>query len=73
MAAAATAAATARIRKTFVMHVKAGQEAAYRAAHDAIWPDMVAALKEAGASNYSISLLPATRQLFAFVEVRAAA
>ena len=43
----------------------------YRKAHDDIWPDMVAALKNGGAHNYSIALHPGTLQLFGFVEVRA--
>jgi L-rhamnose mutarotase len=58
-----------RIRKTFVMKVKAGKEAQYQASHDAIWPEMSSMLKEHGVHNYSISLLPETRQLFAYVEV----
>lgn len=40
-----------------------------RAGHDEIWPDMAGMLKEHGVHNYSISLLPDTLQLFAFVEI----
>lgn len=37
--------------------------------HDEIWPEMASMLKDHGVHNYSISLLPSTRQLFAYVEV----
>jgi L-rhamnose mutarotase len=58
-----------RIRKVYVMTFKEGKEEAYKFAHDAIWPEVTAMLLAAGAHNYSISLLPSTRQLFAYVEV----
>jgi len=58
------------IRKTFVMKLKhADHIPAYVKAHDEIWPEMAATLSAHGASNYSISLHPATLQLFAYVEI----
>ncbi len=38
----------------WVLGVRPGHEAEYRRRHDEIWPDMVAALREAGIRNYSI-------------------
>ena len=57
------------IRKAFVMSVNAGSEEEYERRHTPIWPELSATLKAHGAHNYSIFLLPATRQLFAYVEV----
>ena len=57
------------IRKTFVMGVLPGQEAAYKKSHDEIWPEMSAMLKAHGVHNYSINLHPTTNQLFAYVEI----
>ena len=57
------------IRKAFVMSVNAGSEKEYRRRHSPIWPELEATLKQHGVHNYSIFLLPATRQLFAYVEV----
>jgi L-rhamnose mutarotase len=51
-------------RHAFVMKLHAGQEDEYRRRHDAIWPDLVALLKEAGVSDYEIFLDPETRTLF---------
>ena len=45
-------------RVCFQLQVKPGQIEAYRAAHAAVWPDMLAALKETGWQNYSIFLRP---------------
>lgn len=36
----------------------------YRRRHDAIWPELVALLKEAGVEDYSIHLDPGTNALF---------
>jgi L-rhamnose mutarotase len=58
-----------RIRKQFVMKVKPGCVDEYVKGHDNIWPEMAATLSAHGAHNYSISLLPSTHQLFAFVEI----
>jgi len=57
------------IRKAFVMSVHAGQEQEYERRHSPIWAELAAVLKAHGAHNYSIFLLPATRQLFGYVEV----
>ena len=56
-------------RVAFVMSVNAGAEAEYEARHSPIWPELAATLRAHGARNYSIFLLPATRQLFAVAEV----
>lgn len=48
----------------FRMKLHAGQEAEYRRRHDAIWPELVALLRAAGISDYSIHLDPATGDLF---------
>ena len=57
------------IRKAFVMGVNAGSEPEYERRHSPIWPELEAVLKQHGAHNYSIFLLPGTRQLFAYVEI----
>lgn len=49
----------------FRMQLKPGQLAEYRRRHDAIWPDLVAALKAAGIQDYSIHHDPASDALFA--------
>jgi L-rhamnose mutarotase len=54
-------------RVAFVMRVKAGQQAEYRRRHEAVWPEMLRALKAAGCSNYSIFMRG--RDLFAYMEV----
>jgi L-rhamnose mutarotase len=51
----------------FVMRLLPGQEAEYRARHDAVWPELLADLKAAGARNYSIFLRD--DDLFAYLEV----
>ncbi|MEV8467236.1 L-rhamnose mutarotase [Fluviibacterium sp. DFM31] len=48
----------------FKMHLTPGCEAEYKARHDAIWPELVTLLKEAGISDYSIHLDPETHTLF---------
>ena len=57
------------IRKAFVMSVDAGSEQEYERRHNPIWPELEAVLKQHGVHNYSIFLLPGTRQLFAYVEI----
>jgi len=52
-------------RSAFVMKLKAGFEDEYRKRHDALWPEMKKALREAGISDYSIYLDPETLLLFA--------
>ena len=41
-------------RYAWVAEVRPGYEEEYRRRHDEIWPEMVAALREAGVRNYSI-------------------
>lgn len=57
------------IRQAFVMSLHAGQEAEYQRRHQPIWPELEAVLKQHGVHNYSIFLLPETRQLFAYAEI----
>ncbi|SEN25441.1 L-rhamnose mutarotase [Loktanella fryxellensis] len=51
-------------KHAFTMQLKPGCAEAYRARHDAIWPELVTLLREAGVSDYSIHLDPATGVLF---------
>lgn len=51
-------------KHAFVMRLKPGCEAEYRKRHDAIWPELVTLLKEAGVSDYSIHLDRETGLLF---------
>jgi L-rhamnose mutarotase len=48
----------------FRMRLNPGMAEEYRARHDAIWPDLVALLTEAGISDYSIHLDEETNLLF---------
>lgn len=48
----------------FRMRLNEGAEDEYRRRHDAIWPDLVGLLRQAGISDYSIHLDPETRILF---------
>ena len=57
------------IRKAFVMSVDPGREGEYERRHNPIWPELEAVLKDHGVVQYSIFLLPATRQLFAYAEI----
>ncbi|GFE66466.1 L-rhamnose mutarotase [Litoreibacter roseus] len=43
-------------RYVFRMQLNAGQAEEYQQRHDAIWPDLVRLLKDAGISDYSIHL-----------------
>jgi L-rhamnose mutarotase len=54
-------------RVAFVMKVRAGNEGEYRRRHEAVWPEMLRALKDAGCSNYSIYMKG--QDLFAYMEV----
>jgi len=45
-------------RVCFLLKVKAELAAEYRARHDAVWPDMLAALTASGWRNYSLFLQP---------------
>ena len=51
----------------FTMRVLPGQEAEYRRRHEAVWPELLADLRAAGARNYSIFLRGL--DLFAYLEV----
>jgi L-rhamnose mutarotase len=53
-------------RNAFIMHLHPGVEAEYQKRHDAIWPELVAELRKAGVSDYSIYLDRKTNTLFAF-------
>ena len=55
----------------FRMRVHAGQEEEYRRRHDAIWPELVALLRESGVVEYRIFLDEETRALFAVLTRRA--
>ncbi len=57
-------------RNAFVMKLKPGFEAEYKRRHDAIWPEMLAELRAAGVSDYSIFLDHESLALFA-VQTRA--
>ena len=48
----------------FKMKLNAGMQDEYKRRHDAIWPELVALLKQAGVSDYSIHLDPETNILF---------
>jgi L-rhamnose mutarotase len=52
-------------RHAFKMKLKPGCEAEYRRRHDALWPALGQALRDAGISDYSIFLDPETLTLFA--------
>ncbi|TYR30602.1 L-rhamnose mutarotase [Mesorhizobium microcysteis] len=52
-------------RIAFRMTLNPGQALEYRGRHDELWPQMKAALREAGISDYSIWLDPETNHLFA--------
>ena len=51
----------------FAMRLLPGAEAEYRRRHAAVWPELLADLKAAGARNYSIFLRG--DDLFAYLEV----
>jgi L-rhamnose mutarotase len=42
------------MRVAWVMKLKAGNEAEYKARHDAIWPEMLALMRKDGVRNFSI-------------------
>jgi L-rhamnose mutarotase len=54
----------------FRMTLHPGQADEYRRRHDAIWPDLVAALKAAGVVDYRIYLDETTHHLFAVLTRR---
>lgn len=48
----------------FRMQLNPGMAAEYRTRHDAIWPELVDLLKQAGIEDYSIHLDPESHALF---------
>ena len=54
-------------RVAFVMRLLPGQELEYRRRHAAVWPELLAELRAAGARDYSIFLRG--DDLFAYLEV----
>jgi L-rhamnose mutarotase len=54
-------------RVGFTMRVLPGQEAEYRRRHAAVWPDMLDAIRAAGARDYSIFIRGS--DLFAYLVV----
>lgn len=57
-------------RYAFKMYLNPGVKAEYQRRHDKIWPDLVALLRDAGVTNYSIHLDAETNILFAYLERR---
>ena len=51
------------------MKLLPGCELEYERRHNAIWPELVTLLQQAGIYNYSIFLDPDTLSLFAFLQV----
>ena len=58
-------------RYAFKMLLNPGMESEYKRRHDEIWPELVALLRAAGITNYSIHLDTETHSLFAYLERRA--
>lgn len=54
-------------RIAFTMKIKAGSEEEYRRRHQQVWPELLADLKRAGCSRYSIYMQGL--DLFAYMEV----
>jgi L-rhamnose mutarotase len=57
-------------RVAFKMKIFPGFEQEYKKRHDEIWPELVALLKEAGISDYSIFLDQETNSLIGFLKVK---
>ena len=53
------------LRQAFKLKLKPGGAAEYEKRHDELWPELAAALKAAGVSDYSIFLDEDTLTLFA--------
>lgn len=51
--------------RAFEMQLYSGRIAEYRRRHDAIWPDLVAALRESGVRDYRIFVNEASHRLLA--------
>ncbi|RDV25441.1 L-rhamnose mutarotase [Alteromonas aestuariivivens] len=52
----------------FVMTLLPGHEVEYKKRHDEIWPELKAALKDAGVSDYSIYFEKSSNKLFAVLK-----
>lgn len=61
-------ATTATTRACFVLQLRPERVAEYLAAHEVVWPEMLAALSEAGWSNYSLFLRPEDGLVVGYVE-----
>jgi L-rhamnose mutarotase len=59
-------------RALFTFEIRPGTEGEYRRRHDAIWPELIAALQEAGISNYTIFRQGTTMIAYAECEPHAA-
>jgi len=57
------------VRQAVLFQAKPGMAAEYQRRHDEIWPDLKKALKDYGASNYSIYIHRPTNMLFGYVEI----
>ena len=57
------------ITRAFRMKLKPGTVDEYKRRHDVLWPDLAAALKEAGIYDYSIFLDEETLHLFAVLKL----
>ncbi|MDA0322190.1 MAG: L-rhamnose mutarotase [Verrucomicrobia bacterium] len=57
------------IRRAFLMHVNPDQHEEYEKRHSPVWADLLAVLKDHGASNYSIFLDKEQNLLFGYVEL----
>lgn len=57
-------------RVAFTMQLHQGYENEYEKRHREIWPELAILLKDAGITNYSIFLQPATGVLFGYMEVK---
>ena len=55
-------------RIAFKMYLNIGAETEYKKRHDAIWPELVTLLKEAGVVDYSIFLDEETSMLFGMLK-----
>lgn len=55
----------------FRMQLKPGYVDEYRSRHDALWPELAQALREAGVYDYSIFLDEESLALFAVLKLRA--
>lgn len=57
------------ITRAFRMKLKPGVVDEYKRRHDELWPDLAAALKQAGIFDYAIFLDEATLDLFAVLKL----